>query len=70
MIRDSDQKNLVVTVITVFGKIYSKCNIPSNPMGNHERVISFWDADRLMVFPLENVEYFYFSEQEPKQPTE
>jgi hypothetical protein len=35
--------------------------IPDQPMGEHERVISFWEGDVLKVYPLDLVQRYEFT---------
>lgn len=56
MIKDlSAHDDLTITVTLLSGIVYAKKDTPSQPFGDHDRFVSFWDGDDLVVIPLKLV---------------
>lgn len=51
-------ENLKINVVLKSGKSFLGKDVPPKPLGEHERVISFWDDNAIMCFPMEQVLYF------------
>lgn len=64
MIRDPEIAKLKIDVYVKTGPIYKNCDITSSPMGQHERVISFWHDSRVYVYPLDRIDHYEFHEEE------
>ena len=58
MIRDPETDVFTINVKLKTGEFFTDKDIPNNPNGDQERMISFWHEDKLRVYPLENVEYY------------
>lgn len=59
MVRNA--KDLTKVVINVFlkdGTSFLGKDISSKPFGDHDRVVSFWEGNVFMVYPLTEVERF------------
>lgn len=61
-IKDVLSKNIVADVWTIDGLYYESCDIPSRPLGDHDRVFSFWRGEDLMVIPIHQIKAIKFAE--------
>jgi len=64
MIRDLKTNNLLISVKLKSGKLFEYKDIPSNPIGEHERIISFWNNGKIRAYPLHDIEYYEIIPQE------
>lgn len=54
-------ENIKINVILRDGTQFIGKDITPKPMGEHDRVISFWDERKLKAYPLDLVEYFEYT---------
>ena len=52
-----NENNLELNVFLKNGKTFLNKDVPNQPMGKNERVVSFWNDDRLMVYPMEQIDH-------------
>lgn len=56
MLREvKNRENAKINVDLKDGRKFLGKDIHSKPFGDYERVVSFWDGDALMVFPMDQV---------------
>jgi hypothetical protein len=60
MVKDPDSSNLTINVKLKTGELFENKDMPSNPLGNHETIVSFWVGNVIRVYPLTNIEYYEF----------
>lgn len=54
MIRDlpADSNRITLTVTLLSGIVYANKDTPSQPFGDHDKFVAFWDDDDLITIPL------------------
>ena len=57
-------ESLSVSVYLKNGAVYTRCDVTDKLMGEHERFISFWYEDSILIFPLERVKRIVFHFEE------
>ena len=61
MIREfKDAHGMTVSVFLNNGTVYQYKDVPESPFGDNERYIAFWHEEKIMVFPMEQVEHIEF----------
>lgn len=61
MIREpKNLQNMKINVTLKDGNFFRNKDIPPQPFGNHERMVSFWLGDVLRSYPMSEVEYVEF----------
>ncbi len=55
MIKTMTTNNLTISVTLKNGSKYENKDIPEAPFGQHDRVVSFWHEDAILVFPMSEV---------------
>lgn len=53
-----DYTNIVINVFLKDGTIFLGKDVTSKPFGDHDRFVSFWEGNVIMVYPLTEVERF------------
>ena len=57
----TNTENISLNVFLKNGEIYVGKDITNQPLGEHDRVVSFWrDENTVVTYPLEQVERFEF----------
>ena len=57
----TDTENITINVFLKSGDIHVGMDITNKPLGENERVVSFWsDENTVVTYPLEQVERFEF----------
>lgn len=56
---EEQQQNVTMSVLLKNGRQYKKMDITSQPSGQYERVLSFWDGDIVKVFPMGEVAEYH-----------
>jgi hypothetical protein len=54
---DGMARSIRISVYLKDGRSFRQRNVPPNFFGDHERVVSFWEGDVLMVYPMRDVEH-------------
>lgn len=58
MVRElSSMQSLTINVTLKDGTLFHGMDIPSNPFGQHERVVSFWVGDVIRMYPMSEVAF-------------
>ena len=54
-----------ITIETIDGTVYKKCDTPLSPLGNSENTVSFWSKNDLKILPMHQVKLvtFHFEEE-------
>ena len=56
MIREPQSgRNVLISVYLKNGDVFENKDVPTQPAGEHEKVISFWDGDSIVVYPISEV---------------
>ena len=55
MVRMPKTQNFKINVFLKNGDCFNDKDIPNQPFGEDGRVVSFWDEDRLIVFPMDEI---------------
>lgn len=65
MIRNFDNynENILINVKLKSGEFFEKMDISSAPLGQNERMVSFWIDGKIRVYPMCDVEYFEYCEE-------
>ena len=58
MIRDPETDVLCINVKLKSGELFKNKDITSKPLGDNERIISFWNDGKVRAYPLKDIEYF------------
>lgn len=67
MIIDPSDENFTINVKLKDGTLFSNHDFPSQPVGEHEKIICFWIKNKLRSYPLNEVEYYEFVPQKEKK---
>lgn len=65
MIRQPKTDSLKINVILETGEMFIAKDIPPKPFGENERMVSFWQDDRIMIIPMERVHKIELYEEIP-----
>ena len=52
-----NEENLQLNIFLKNGDSFMKKDIPDNPFGQNEKVVSFWNEGKLMMYPMDQVEH-------------
>lgn len=60
MIRDIDTDQFKINVKLKTGHSFEGMDMPPNPTGQYDRIVSFWYNGKMRCYPLGEVEFFEF----------
>lgn len=55
MVRNPVSEDISINVFLINGEKFINKDIPQTPLGETERVLSFWDDDKLAMYPMSQV---------------
>lgn len=58
MIRVPETDQILINVKLKSGELFEGKDMTNQPMGEHERWVSFWHDDRIRVYPMRDIEYW------------
>ncbi len=57
MIRIPENRQLLMNVKLKSGEMFENKDITDSPFGEHERLVCFWNGDKIRVYPMHDIEY-------------
>jgi len=58
MIRIPETTEFSINVKLKSGDLFKNKDVTDNPFGDYEKIVSFWEGDKIRVYPLQDVEYY------------
>lgn len=62
MVRVFESENYKISVFLKDGQTFLNKDIPTKPFGDTERIVAFWNEDKILMIPMDQVDFIEFFE--------